>query len=89
MRHFSLLLLLSALLAAPLASQAQLSGSDSLRQRLNFLFAPLNKSQVPTAYLEEYGVRLLPLHNFNGSLADSNRTDLATLLYLRASLAST
>ena len=48
-----LLLLLAALLSAPLASRAQLSGADSLRQRLNALFAPLDKSQVPTAYLQE------------------------------------
>jgi hypothetical protein len=88
MRHlYALLFLLSALL--PSRSHAQLSGADSLRQRLNTIFAPLDKSQVPTAYLAEYGVRLLPLRLFSGTaLTDTNRTDMATLRYLRTSLAS-
>ncbi len=70
-------------------------GSDSLRttgklrQRLNTIFAPLDKNQVPTAYLEEYGVRLLPLRFFSGAtLTDTNRTDMAKLRYLRTTLAS-
>ena len=82
------LLLLSALLSAPFASQAQMSGSDSLRLQLNTIFAPLDKSQVPTAYLEEYGVRLplaAPLrrhaHRFQPHHARS-------LHYLRAALRS-
>ncbi|RZK98099.1 MAG: hypothetical protein EOO62_26985, partial [Hymenobacter sp.] len=74
------------LLSAPLVSQAQLSGADSLRQRLNTIFAHLDKSQVPTGYLEEYGVRLLPLANYAGTLTDSSLADLATLRCLRASL---
>ncbi|RZK28859.1 MAG: hypothetical protein EOO63_10320 [Hymenobacter sp.] len=87
-KPYFLLLLFAALFSAPLVSQAQLSGADSLRLRLNAIFQPLDKSQVPTGYLEEYGVRLLPLANYNGTLTDSSLCDLATLRYLRASLAS-
>lgn len=82
------LLLVSALLSAPLTSHAQLSGSDSLRQRLNAIFAPLDKSQVPTRYLQEYGVRLLSLRPFDGTLTDSSRTTLEAWHYLRTTLRS-
>lgn len=53
MRHFYAFLFLLSALLLPGRSHAQLSGSDSLRQRLNTLFAPLDKSQVPTGYLAE------------------------------------
>jgi hypothetical protein len=47
MRHlYVFLFLLTCLL--PGRSHAQRSGSDSLRLRLNTLFAPLDKTQVPT-----------------------------------------
>lgn len=89
MRHFYAFLFLLSALLVPGRGHAQFSGTDSLRQRLNFLFAPLDKSQVPTQYLEEYGVRLLPLRFFTGTaLTDTNRTDMATLRYLRTTLAS-
>ncbi|TGE21262.1 hypothetical protein E5K00_13285 [Hymenobacter aquaticus] len=59
MKHVILLwlLLLSAL--APL--RAQSSAPDSLRQHLDYLVAPLDKTQLPAPFLEEYGRRLLPV----------------------------
>ncbi|MDO7885232.1 hypothetical protein [Hymenobacter cheonanensis] len=44
---------------------------------------------MPTGRLLKYGVRLLPLRFFTGAtLTDTNRTDMATLRYLRTTLAS-
>jgi hypothetical protein len=37
---------------------------------------PLDKSQVPTGYLEEYGCPIIPMSTFNGTLTDSNRVDM-------------
>ncbi len=89
MKHaYFLALLALGLLAAPAAAQAQLSGGDSLRQQLATLFAPLDKSQVPTGYLYEAGIRLLEPRFYNGVLGDSNLTDLSVLRYLRAGLGS-
>ena len=55
--------------------QAQAPPTDSLRQQLDRLFAPVDKTQVPAPFLEEYGRHFLPLDVFNGALSDSNRTN--------------
>jgi hypothetical protein len=52
--------------------------TDPLRNQLNSVFTNIDKSQVPTGFLEEYGVPLLPLDVFNGVLTDSNKVDIAT-----------
>lgn len=45
---------------------------DPLRQKLDSIFRYVDKSQIPTGYLKEYGSEFLPLHWFNGILTDSN-----------------
>ncbi len=45
---------------------------DPLRDKLNLIFQPLNKTQIPTGYLAEYGAEFTPLHWYNGILTDSN-----------------
>ena len=45
---------------------------DPLRQKLDSIFQYVDKSQIPTGYLKEYGSEFLPLHWFNGILTDSN-----------------
>ena len=45
---------------------------DILRQKLDSIFQYVDKSQIPTGYLKEYGSEFLPLHWFNGVLTDSN-----------------
>ena len=45
---------------------------DPLRQKLDSIFQYVDKSQIPTGYLKEYGSEFLPLHWFNGLLTDSN-----------------
>ena len=45
---------------------------DILRKKLDSIFQYVDKSQIPTGYLKEYGSEFLPLHWFNGILTDSN-----------------
>lgn len=49
---------------------------DELRNKLNYVFQNIDKSQVPTGYLEEYGPGFVPFKPFNGILTDSNRLDM-------------
>jgi hypothetical protein len=37
---------------------------------------PLDKNQVPTGFLEEYGCPIVSPATFNGTLTDSNRIDM-------------
>jgi hypothetical protein len=45
---------------------------DQLRQKLDSIFQYIDKTQIPTGYLKEYGSEFLPLQWFNGLLTDSN-----------------
>ena len=45
---------------------------DPLRQKLDSIFQYVDKTQIPTGYLKEYGSEFLPIHWFNGLLTDSN-----------------
>lgn len=56
-------------------NQAQAQAPDPTRQYLDNLVAPLDKTQVPTGFLAEYAVPLVPLDVFNGTLTDSSRTN--------------
>jgi alpha/beta superfamily hydrolase len=62
--------------------------SDTLRKKLNLVFSPLDKSQVPTKYLEQYGNPLIPLDLFNNTLTDSSRTNALAFRFLYATLSS-
>ncbi|MGI8584489.1 MAG: hypothetical protein ACR2KX_20050 [Chitinophagaceae bacterium] len=42
--------------------------TDALRNNLNTIFQNIDKSQVPTGFLEEYGADLVPLDVFNWQL---------------------
>ena len=85
MRKSTLLLILCWLLgSAPL--RAQSPPPDSLRQHLDHLFAQVNKSQVPAPFLEEYGLRFLPLDVFNGALTDSSLTTMQAFRMAYASV---
>ena len=37
---------------------------------------PLDKNQISTGFLEEYGAPIIPMETFNGTLTDSNRIDM-------------
>ncbi len=43
---------------------------------LQYIMQPLDKDQIPTGFLEEYGCPMLPMATFNGTLTDSNRIDM-------------
>lgn len=46
--------------------------ADPIRQKLDSIFQHVDKSQIPTGYLKEYGAEFMPLHWFNGVITDSN-----------------
>ncbi len=50
-------------------AQAQV---DSLRTTLDNIFLHVDKSQVPTGFLDEYGAQFANLKTYNGILTDSN-----------------
>jgi len=75
-------LLLFLLGPARLLAQA----TDPTRAVLNNLFAPLDKSQVPTGLLAESALPLVPLDVFNGTLTDSSRTTPDGFRYVYATL---
>ncbi len=57
---------------------------DPLRDKLNAIFQPLNKAEIPTGYLAEYGTEFTPLHWYNGVLTDSNlvfNLDIFKMIY--------
>lgn len=64
------------------------SSSDPVADKLDHLFAQLDKSQVPTGFLADYGTAFLPLDVFNGILTDSNRVDMDAWRMAYASLHS-
>lgn len=66
------IILLFTCIIAGLTSYAQ---TDPLREKLDSIFQYIDKSQIPTGYLKEYGSELLPLHYFNGLLTDSNTVE--------------
>lgn len=46
--------------------------TDPIRQKLDSVFQHVDKTQIPTGYLKEYGAEFMPLHWFNGVITDSN-----------------
>ncbi len=71
MKKFYLFWMLLAL-AGPSRLFAQ--AVDPTRAALDNVFANVDKSQVPSGFLAEYALPLVPLDVFNGTLTDSSRT---------------
>lgn len=61
------------LLLKNIAAQVDTSTTQKL---LQYIMQPLDKNQIPTGFLEEYGCPMLPMATFNGTLTDSNRIDM-------------
>ncbi len=59
-------------------SVGKLNAQDTTTTKglLEYIFQHIDKSQVPTGFLEEYGCPMLPMMTFNGTLTDSNRIDM-------------
>ncbi len=64
------------LLLFAVAWQCAIAQTSPLQDKLNHVFANIDKSQIPTGFLEEYGVPLVPLDVFNGILSDSNKVTM-------------
>lgn len=61
---------------------------DSLRLTLDNIFTHIDKSQVPSGFLEEYGAQFVNLNTFNGQLSDSNYVNPLVWSYVYASVYS-
>lgn len=61
---------------------------DPVRTKLDLIFANLDKSQVATGRLAEAAVPLAPLQGFDGTLRDTNRTDMDVFRHLYATALS-
>ena len=75
------LLLKSAFIATctlviTIATKAQTPDTSTTQGLIQYIFQNIDKSQVPTAFLEEYGVPIIPMATFNGTLTDSNLIDM-------------
>ncbi|MBC6700474.1 hypothetical protein [Hymenobacter sp. BT190] len=89
MKHvYRLLTLLLLALLSPAITQATTPPGDSLRVALDHVFAPLDLSQVPTPYLQDYGYKFVSLTPYNGTLTDSSVSSLVVWRQLYASLLS-
>lgn len=83
---YFLLLLSWTLLARTAAAQT----TDPVRQKLDAIFANLDKSQVPTGRLAEAAVPLAALQNFDGVvLRDTGRADMDGFRHLYATALAT
>lgn len=69
----------------PKLSQAQMPDTNKIDGFLQYEMQPLNKTQVPTGYLEEYGLPAIPMATYNGTLGESNylEPNLWRLLYFQ------
>ena len=63
------------MLTSCIHSSAQVDTSTT-QKLLQYIMNPLDKNQISTGFLEEYGCPMLPAATFNGTLTDSNRIDM-------------
>lgn len=62
--------------------------TDPLRLKLDSIFEYVDKSQIPTGFLEEYGAEFANLKTYNGVLTDSNVVNAMAWHYIYASIYS-
>src|SRR5579875_636332 len=55
---------------------SQTPDTSTTQKLLQYIFQNVDKNQVPTAFLEEYGCPIIPMETFNGVLSDTNRVDM-------------
>lgn len=63
------------MLTCCIKANAQIDTSTT-QKLLQYIMQPLDKNQIPTGFLEEYGCPMLSPATFNGTLTDSNRIDM-------------
>ena len=71
--------------ALPKFGKTQAPDTSTIEKLQRYVAGPLNKSQVPTGFLEDYGAPFIPMTAFNGSLSDSNNIEISLwrLLYFQ------
>jgi hypothetical protein len=57
-------------------AKAQTPDTSTIDKLIKYILQPLDKSQIPTSLLAEYGIPMLDLPTFNGILTDSNKVDI-------------
>jgi len=72
---FAMVILFAVLANIPFSSKAQVDTS-TVQKLLQYIMQPLDKNQISTGFLEEYGAPIIPMATFNGTLTDSNRIDM-------------
>ena len=55
---------------------AQAPDTPTVEKLLHYIVQPLNKSQVPTGFLEEYGCPITSLATYNGVLSANNKVEM-------------
>ena len=81
------ILLFLLLLHLCLAIHAQTPADEAI-SRMNYVFEEVNRSNVPTGLLSNYGVQPIPLEYYNGIPADSNFVDIDSYKLLYAGVYS-
>lgn len=79
MKHIklALVLLISTLCSVSTNNlYAQTPDTTTTEKLLHYIMQPLDKSQITTGFLQEWGCPMLPMATFNGTLTDSNRIDM-------------
>jgi|GEM_PF-1032299 hypothetical protein len=61
---------------------------DSARLQLDNVFQNIDKTQIPTGYLDEYGTQFIRKDYFNGVIADSNLVNLTSFRFIYADISS-
>ena len=71
--------------ALPKYSKAQAPDTSTIEKLQRYVAGPLDKTQVPTGFLEEYGAPFIPMAAYNGQLSDSNKIEISLwrLLYFQ------
>lgn len=72
-------LCLGILLVQILSSNMYSQNSYRIRERLDYMFQPLEKDRVPTGFLLDYAIDLVDFTQYDGTtLTDSNYVSLTT-----------
>ena len=71
-----MIVLLLCTILSVFSLKAQIQDTSTTQKLLQYIFEPIDKSKIPTGFLEEYGCPMLPAATFNGTFTDSNRIDM-------------
>lgn len=76
MQKFIRKCLLAFAIVCSLITNAQTIDTTTIEGLYQYIFSNLDKSQISTHYLEEYGAPVLSMGKYNGILTDSNKVDI-------------